>query len=270
LPPTATPTPPPVRFAVIGDYGSGRQAAADVAELVKSWEPDFIITTGDNNYPSGSAETIDRNIGQFYHEFIHPYLGQYGEGAETNRFLPTLGNHDWDTDRAKPYLDYFTLPGNERYYDFSWEMLHLFALSSDSREPDGVRSNSIQAAWLQEQLSASIAIWKIVYMHHPPFASGPHGNISWMDWPFREWGAHAVLAGHDHVYERIVREDGLPYFVNGLGGGAIYDFKTPVPGSQVRYNGDYGAMLVVATEMSLTFQFITRSGEIIDTFVLER
>jgi len=34
-----------VRFAVIGDYGLAGKEAADVANLVKSWNPDFIITT---------------------------------------------------------------------------------------------------------------------------------------------------------------------------------------------------------------------------------
>jgi len=72
-PPSPTPEPEPVRFAVIGDFGEGNQGEEDVANLVKSWEPDFIITTGDNNYPVGSAETIDDHIGKYYHEFIYPY-----------------------------------------------------------------------------------------------------------------------------------------------------------------------------------------------------
>lgn len=72
------------RFAVIGDYGSGRPQEQDVANLVKSWNPDFIITTGDNNYPNGEASTIDPNIGQFYHDFIYPYL-TIGASLETKR-----------------------------------------------------------------------------------------------------------------------------------------------------------------------------------------
>ena len=43
------------------------------------------------------------------------------------------------------------------------------------------------------------------------------------------------IAGHDHTYERIMR-DGLPYFVNGAGGYALYTFLTPVTGSAIRYN----------------------------------
>lgn len=266
--PTPTDTPPePLRFAVIGDYGSGNANAADVAELVKGWDPAFILTTGDNNYPSGAAATIDENVGQFYHAYIHPYQGTYGEGAQTNRFFPTLGNHDWDTAGAAPYLDYFTLPGNERYYDLMWGPVHLFALDSDSREPDGVGASSTQALWLQDQLEASSAPWKIVFMHHPPYSSGLHGSVDWMRWPFEAWGADVVISGHDHTYERIVL-DGFPYFINGVGGGAIYYFTTPVPGSQVRYNDDYGAMRVQATETTLQFEFINRSGELIDAYAL--
>src|SRR5689334_15914290 len=83
-------------FAVIGDYGSGEQPEADVANLVKSWNPDLIVTVGDNNYPNGDGKTIDKNIGQFYHEYIYQYNGQYGSGSQTRRFFPTLGNHDWE------------------------------------------------------------------------------------------------------------------------------------------------------------------------------
>lgn len=277
LPPTATPTatatpvptPAPVRFAVIGDYGQGTQPEADVAALVKSWNPDFIITVGDNNYPSGAAETIDQNIGQFYREYIYPYTGSYGSGADQLRFFPTLGNHDWDTQRGQPYLDYFELPGNERYYDFTWGPLHFFALSSDSREPDGVNRASIQAQWLQAALANTSLPWKIVYFHHAPYASNAEGGVDWMRWPFAQWGASVVLAGHHHVYERLII-DGLPYFVNGVGGGPIYDFHTPVQGSVVRYNRNYGAMLVIADERQILFQFITRLGEVVDSFLLER
>ncbi len=268
-PPTPTPKPVPLRFAVIGDYGLAGEHERDVAALVKGWAPEFIITLGDNNYLHGAAETLDQNVGQYYHEYIAPYAGAYGDGATTNRFFPTLGNHDWETAGAAPYLDYFTLPGNERYYAFDWGPVSLFALDSALDEPDGVRVGSIQAGWLQRELSASTACWNLVYMHHAPFSSGDHGSSEWMQWPYREWGADAVLAGHDHHYERIV-EDGLPYFVNGLGGGSRYGLREPKPGSEARYNADFGAMLVEATANELTFQFITRTGEVVDTYRLSQ
>ena len=254
-----------LRFAVIGDYGNGRQAEEEVANLIKSWNPDLIITTGDNNYPDGEADTIDEHIGQFFHSFIHPYKGSYGAGAQENRFFPSLGNHDWHTPSAQPYLDYFTLPGNERYYDFTWGSVHFFALDSDSHEPDGRHEKSIQAGWLQSNLAASGSPWKVVYFHHAPYSSGKHGSEEIMQWPFAEWGADVVFSGHDHTYERISR-DGILYFVNGLGGAGRYDFKDIVEGSQVRYNADHGAMLVEVDREVMRFHFINRQGSVIDKF----
>src|SRR5205814_2713669 len=63
-------------------------------------------------------------------------------------------------------------------------------------------------------------------------------------------------------------QNGFPYFVNGLGGRSIFSFGTPIPGSVVRYNGDYGAQLVNADSTSITFQFYNRSGVLIDSYTL--
>jgi tartrate-resistant acid phosphatase type 5 len=268
-PPTANPTPSALRFAVIGDFGEGNQAELDVSELVKSWQPDLVITVGDNNYPDGAVETIDQRIGQYYQEFIAPYRGAYGNGASENRFFPTLGNHDWNTSGAQPYLDYFELPGNERYYDFVRGPVHFFAVSSDSREPDGVSMASPQAQWLQAGLAASTAPWKVVFFHHAPYSSGYHGSTDWMRWPFKEWGASVVFSGHDHTYERL-EVGGLTYIVNGLGGGPIYLFLGQVDGSQVRYNEDYGALLVTADESGLQVQFYNRQGQLVDEIKLAK
>ena len=123
--------------------------------------------------------------------------------------------------------------------------------------------------WLQEALSHSSSPWKIVYMHQPPYSSGLRGPVTWMRWPFLEWGASLIMAGHDHYYERL-NENGLPVFINGLGGGPIYSFGETAEGSQVRFNEDYGAMLVVCDERRMNFQFITRVGIVVDTFALEK
>lgn len=252
-------------FAVIGDYGLAGQQEADVASLVKSWNPEFIITVGDNNYPDGKAETIDENIGQYYAEYIYPYQGEYGTGAETNRFYPTLGNHDLNTSNGQAYFDYFQLPNNERYYDFTWGPVHFFALNSDSREPDGVGRSSTQAQWLQTKMSASTLPWQVVYFHTPPYSSAMHSSTEWMRWPFAEWGADVVLTGHDHVYERL-EINGISYITNGLGGGAIYGFEDILPESQVRFNNDWGAMRVQVNENEMTFEFITRTNQVVDTY----
>jgi tartrate-resistant acid phosphatase type 5 len=106
-------------------------------------------------------------------------------------------------------------------------------------------------------------------MHYPPYSSGTHGSTDWASWPYEAWGADVVLAGHDHTYERL-DENGLTYIVNGLGGNGRYDFVDILDGSLVRYNADYGALRVEATDSYLLFQFIIRTGEVVDTFGLKK
>jgi hypothetical protein len=147
--------------------------------------------------------------------------------------------------------------------------VHFFALDSDENEPDGVGSRTVQAAWLQQGLAASTSPWNIVYFHHPPYSSGMHGSTTWMRWPFAEWGADAVLAGHDHTCERLL-VDGIPYFVNGAGGNELYYFVDILPESQFRFNADYGAMLVTATGTDLHFEFYNRTGKLIDQYEVQK
>ncbi|MBI5650849.1 MAG: metallophosphoesterase [Chloroflexi bacterium] len=257
-----------IRFAIIGDFGSAGTPEADVANLVKSWNPDFIVTVGDNNYPVGASATIDANIGQYYHDYIYPYTGSYGAGALTNRFFPIPGNHDWYTANAQPYRDYFALANNERYYEFVASPVHFFMLDSDANEPDGITGSSTQATWLQNRLAASTARWRLVLLHHAPYSSATHGSNATLQWNYATWGATAVIAGHDHTYERILKNN-FPYFVNGLGGyPSIYTFGAPIAGSQVRYRSDYGAMRVTASDFFITFEFITRAGVVIDTYTI--
>ncbi|MGB5847258.1 MAG: T9SS type A sorting domain-containing protein [Ignavibacteriaceae bacterium] len=86
-----------------------------------------------------------------------------------------------------------------------------------------------------------------------------------MQWPFKEWGADVVMAGHDHTYERLIVDE-FPYFVNGLGGKNRYQFDPPIPGSIVRYREKYGAMLMTADESRLTFSFFSVDNELIDFY----
>jgi hypothetical protein len=261
-----------VVIGAIGDFGGAAEGATfaanelAVANLVKRWNPHFIITTGDNNYRDGAASTIDPNIGQFYHEYIYPYTGTYGSGATSNRFFPCLGNHDWAAANGLPYLNYFSLPGNERYYSYRYGQVEIFAINSNP-DPDGTTSTSIQATWLRNRLAASTARWKLVYFHHPPYSADLNGAAEVnLRWPFAAWGAAAVLAGHVHIYARI-HTNNMVYFINGLGGESIGAFGG-ISASAVRYNGDYGAMRIEATDTNLVFHFVTRNNVIVDTFVL--
>ncbi|OFX60708.1 MAG: hypothetical protein A2046_10290 [Bacteroidetes bacterium GWA2_30_7] len=253
------------KFAFIGDQRGATTATQQVSALIDSWNPELIVTSGDNfDLTQG---TVDEQVGMFFHNYIYPYIGNFGDGDTVNRFFPTLGNHDLIGNGLDEYLSYFTLPGNERYYDFVNGNVHFYLINSNPNEIDGTDLQSIQAQWLQNNLLVATEQWKIICFHHSPYSSSIHGNNSWMDWPFQEWGATAVFAGHDHVYERIMKNN-FPYFINGAGGANLYNFNTPIEGSIVRYNANYGAQLINAYSDSIVFKFININNEQIDSFTI--
>jgi hypothetical protein len=268
-----------VRFAETSDYGGGAGEAA-VASLIASMNVDFIVTAGDNVQFSGVP--IDQQIGLYYSSYIENYTGAYGTGSAINRFFPTVGNHEYEEAaggvNASNYYNYFTLPDNEHYYDYQMGSVHFFSINNTQYEPDGYKSTSTQASWLQAGLAASDSAFNIVLAHYPAYSSGSiHGSQTSAQWPFEAWGATAVISGHDHDYERILRDDNgdgksMPYFVAGLGGFGRYDFSTPVDGSQIRYNSDYGAMLIQASDATITFEFWSAAsgGTLIDSYTIER
>ena len=264
------------RFAAIGDYGRNDLAGTEghVADLVDSWDPDFVITMGDNSYGNNK---IDDNIGKYYAQYIGSYSGSYGPGSATNRFFPAIGNHDY-TDGAgiNAYLAYFTLPpgpgGGERYYDFIRGPVHFFVLDSNPATiavGDGTKPDSVQGQWLEDALGKSNQPWNIVYFHYAPYSSSDHGsenNSQTMRWPFEAWGASAVLTGHDHIYERF-QIGGIPYFVNGIGvlPSRKCDVYNVVPKSEFCHDQEEGAMLIEADQCQMSFKFYTWDNQLKDS-----
>lgn len=248
-------------LAVVGDFGrcrnGGRECEREeaVARLVDSWNPDYVLTTGDNNYPKGEASTLAANL-QPYRRYI-----------EEGRFLPTLGNHDWACRGCpRPYLAQFRPPGNGRYYSVQLGGLGLWVLDSDEREPDGIDVGSAQARWLREGLAGSGGL-NLVFLHHPPYSSGRHGSSERLRWPFAEWGADGVFSGHEHDYERV-EAAGIPYFVNGSGGAQLRRFRRPVRGSKVRYCAGHGAQKIVWDGEAATVEFWSVSRRKVDSVSL--
>src|SRR5262245_41739897 len=77
--------PSTVHFAAIGDSGSatGDDGHSRVNELnVANWihnqiNPHFIIMLGDNSYHNGAVDQLDKNIGQFYSDYMYPYINPH-------------------------------------------------------------------------------------------------------------------------------------------------------------------------------------------------
>jgi len=274
-----------IAFAVIGDYGDSDDDTAAVAAMIRSWSPDFIITTGDNDYSDGAYrgtfEGLELAVGQYFHEFIGNYQGDFGAGAAENRFFPTPGDHDWgdtcdDPAGLNDYLAYFTLPaessGNERYYAFRRGPVQFFSIHSlEDCEPDGVTADSAQGQWVRQVALASDAPFQVAYFHNPPYSSGDRhiGEGAHMRWPWNEWGIDLVLSGDDHIYERLERDE-INYIVNGLGGVDRHSFvDPPTQGSVVRFADAHGAMRVRVSADTMEVEFVAVNGTVVDSFSIE-
>jgi len=212
--------PRPVRFIVYGDTRTNPDRHRQVIEAMAR-EPgvEFVLHTGD-------VVSDGRKLDVWIPEF----LGPAEKMMRSVPFFPVLGNHEHN---SASYFTYFALPGNERYYSFDLGEIHIIALDSNT----GFDIGSEQCKWLIRDLAAHReARWKFVFMHHPTYTSGSHGAVSESGVPketpirlaqellpklAKQFGITAVFAGHDHAYERSVR-DGVTYVVTGGGGAPSY------------------------------------------------
>lgn len=261
-PPVPLPLEPgSLRFAVIGDFGTGEQASYDLADRLwrvhRDVELDFVITVGDNLYGAERPQDFER-------KFEIPYKALLDDGVE---FYASLGNHD---SREQRYYELFNMEGR-LYYSFKApkEKVRFFVLDSTYPVPE-------QIAWLERELAGANEPWKIVYFHHPLYSSGErHGSHvklrETLEPLFVEHGVSVVLAGHDHFYERIEPQKGIAYFVVGSGGKLRVGNIDRSTGITVRgFDRDQALMVVEITGDRMFFQAISRGGELVDSGIVER
>lgn len=206
--------PGKVRFAIIGDTGSGNPNQKAVAEQLKGYHPDFVLHVGDVVYDSGEERLY---VGRFFKPFA-PTIANAP-------IYPSLGNHDKKTSEGGPYLEAFDLPsetsGTERYYSFTWGEAEFFAL--DTTDRGFLKPGTAQAVWLEKALKASKARWKIAYGHHPVFSNGADGGKDFLKnraLPlFERYGLDVYVNGHEHNYERFLNPvRGVHFLITGGGG----------------------------------------------------
>jgi 3',5'-cyclic AMP phosphodiesterase CpdA len=201
---------PLLRFAAIADTGtgdSGQYAVADaMAKYYESKAYPLVILAGDNIYPGGEIDRV-KSV------FEEPYKPLLSQGVE---FRAVLGNHDIITDNGVPQIEYAPFHMPDRYYTFRQGPVQFFGIDTNVNSPW-----KQQLAWLEQNLAASDAAWKIVFGHHPIYSSGHYGNtqafIDDLSPLFAKYSVQLYLCGHDHDYERSKDIQGTTYIVHGGG-----------------------------------------------------
>ncbi len=224
---------------VVGDWGRaiaphqrdvGRQmelVAADVGCM-------GVLSVGDNFYEDG-VQSVDDPKWRSLFEDVYS-----GDNLRRLPWYVALGNHDYGgvpqaqvdytarSDRWHMPARYFRLSGATIGLPdvdlFVIDTNPLVAENATGNDPLNVNVRSQdgaeQLAWLDRELSASTAKFKIVTGHHTLYSGGMHGDTSDLIARLlpilRRHGVVAYVNGHDHDLQHIVR-DGMNFVCSGAG-----------------------------------------------------
>jgi calcineurin-like phosphoesterase family protein len=238
----------------IADCAStGDEATAKLLDAIEG----TVFTAGDNAYYSASSAN-----------FANCYDPTWGRHRD--RTHPVPGNHEYFTPGAAGYKAYFgalARPRGKTWYAYDLGAWRIYALDSECALVGGCGSTSPQGEWLSTDLARHprrcvAAIW-----HVPLFSSGIHGDNSRMAWAWRKLdgaGAEIVVAGHDHDFERFLRQhadgtntsNGMREFVVGTGGRELRSFGTRRPNSMARWNRSYGVLELTLRPAGYAWRFV--------------
>jgi len=248
-----------VRFAVIGDTGSGTEQQRDVGNMMIKYHAlfpfEFVLMMGDNMYGGEAPQDFEK-------KFSEPYKALLDQKV---KFYATLGNHD---QALQVNYKNFNMDGKE-YYRFTKGNIAFYSLNSNYMDKKQVK-------WLEDELGRDTTAWKICFFHHPPYSSAKkHGSDSQLreavEPIFLKYGVDVVLTGHDHVYERIKPQKEIYYFVSGAGGKLrTGDIDRQSGITEKSYDRDLHFMLFEVAGDQMYFQAISRTGETIDSGVISR
>jgi hypothetical protein len=271
--------PGPFAFNLISDSGQGTASQTVVARRVAAEsDSSFLIHAGDVAYFHGSHTDFQLN-----HFNICNFL------LNSVPFFPVPGNHDYETEDARPYLSIHALPTASvppqdagRYYSFDWGDAHFVFLDSNIPLQQSVRGEGQMLAWLDNDLKQTRQPWRIATIHHSPYATGLNAGdplsllVRQHVCPILEAnGVQVVFGGHEHSYQRthplrsgtaVAPNAGTVYITAGGGGAFLYPL---VPGEHVAFGkSQHHYLRVEVTGSQLTVTAKGDDGSLIDNTVL--
>lgn len=233
-------SPTGINFLVVGDWGRDganhqQEVATQMGSAAHRLGASCVVSVGDNFYENGVQTISDP-------QWRTSFEDVYSAPALQIPWYSALGNHDY---RGVPQaqVDY-TRTSNRwrmpsRYYKLSGDSLgaphaDLFVIDTSPlvhQYRDNVHSviaenvasqdTAAQLRWLDEELGASTAPWKLVIGHHTLHSGGSaHGDtpevVTLIEPLLRKHQVQAYINGHDHDLQHI-RRGGVDYVCCGAG-----------------------------------------------------
>ncbi len=256
-------TPPVGRasfqFVAFGDTRTRHEVHRRVVQAVIKAVPDFVLHTGDlvANGEDAAQWPVFFSI----------------EKDLLNRavFFPVPGNHERG---ARLYYDAF----DQRvpYYSFDWGSAHFSFLNTDLRNV--APSEAVREAFWREQLrwlegdlaAAQKADLRFAVMHHPVITAlrsrqAGLGVLTQLIPLFEKYKVHVVFAGHDHNYQRHVK-NGVQYIVTGGGGAPLYPVDAPIPGVTRKAESVENLVKVRVEGAKVVLEAVRPDGSLIERF----
>jgi hypothetical protein len=279
------------------------------ANRVVALKPSYVLPLGDEQYVNTSTQGTQPTPAQFRSGYGQSW-GQLAARLPGVKVRPVAGNHEYG-DLAETgqsplgdgagYYSYFgpngqnalpsTVTGaSTAWYSYdipvattSWHVVALdgecFALPRGSGS-SGCDFGSAQESWLVGDLAAHRGQCILAYVHEPRWAwsdDDPRYAALWAD--LVNGGATAVLAGHDHGYERFAPMDvngnpsayGASEFIVGTGGRSLetIDRSTAKPAAlRAADDTHFGVLRLTLKASSADFAFQSSSGSNLDSGTL--
>ena len=216
--------------------------------------------------------------------------------ADTLPAMPLTGNHEMYTPQWKVnttpalFMAHFQLPRNgpdglqEQVYSFDYGNVHFVMLNSQEREEGQFVPAMLakQRDWLDRDLARSDKLWKVIFIHRPPYhtkSAKSNENIRQVFVPVLDkYKADLVFAGHEHVYARTYplyadkiadgAVSGTVYITTGRSGEKVYGKAAANDWNEVFYNPvDQANYLSVEVRGDvLTVKAWKQNGELIDAW----
>jgi len=272
---TLPPAGAPLRFAVFGDSGMATIGQKKVAKLLQRLAPDLVLFVGDVVYPTGRDKDLDKK-----------YFDIYGRTLARVPVFPAVGNHDYGNavksakiGEARFRDGYAAVFRRPKYYSFDAGPAHFVSLDTNEAAPiaaaEPIGFDSAQRRWLEKDLAASKARWKIVFMHVPLFSTyAEHGDNALLRASlqniFEKNLVDAVFAGHDHLYQRSKRMHKVVYVTAGTGGGTI--MPGPLDGRAwlEKEIVSFGLVLARIDQKRLALEFQDDDGKVLDSYAIDK
>ncbi|MEQ8280098.1 MAG: metallophosphoesterase [Deltaproteobacteria bacterium] len=271
---TVKPIPPdgPLLVALYGDSRDGDGPHRRIARTIADVGPDVVVHTGDVIHKAGDA------AGWVNH------LSATLPMTSASPLVYALGNHElWQ---------YWRIPKEERIDAYAAVMAELPApedplaekhgappgvyhvrvgpalfIALDSNQP--IAAGAPQGKFLEEVLENEPAQYRFIALHHGPLSSGRHGGSEAGPYLMDVADRHdvtAILAGHDHLYERIVQRD-VTVLVSGGGGAPLYRRWRTVDGSKAFVSTYHWVRMMLGAE-DATVEAYGLEGTLLDRAAL--